>query len=419
MMRSQQIHKALKQDILEGRFAKQDKLPTSKQLGEIYGISQPTVRQMMRNLIEEGVIVRHGAGYRIPSVVLDKTNHKILRLVTGGNSSGITLETPRELDFYKAVVDLANQYDLHLQVFAIDDWIEQVEWFDNQKNKTYQLPPMPSESILMGTLLSTWHLQDGHSVLSQILSHGQNEPVAIWAEHGLQQSWKQSPGIQKLNHVRFFDVAYGKRSGYEVGKILWNEGVRQIAFISPFHKAQWSQDRLAGLQQNPFDDILIFCSEDSVSPWDYRHKVFDNPGLKAIQQKIQRQIAKLNIRPEQNSAQQAALWDLWRDDQIARDLDPLFKQALQSNCQHWICSNDLVALSARHWLNQQQIPQSKQPRLIGFDNVPETYQKNIDSFEFDMSGLAATMIDFVLRPYNSLYSTPKQIRLRGRFCRKF
>ena len=60
---AEHIHGDLREAILRGAFAKGARLPTEKQLAEVYGVSGPTVREAIRALTTARLIeVRHGSG---------------------------------------------------------------------------------------------------------------------------------------------------------------------------------------------------------------------------------------------------------------------------------------------------------------------------------------------------------------------
>ena len=53
------LRECLRADILEGRLAPHDRLPSESQLGERYEVSRITVRQALAGLLTEGLIVKH------------------------------------------------------------------------------------------------------------------------------------------------------------------------------------------------------------------------------------------------------------------------------------------------------------------------------------------------------------------------
>lgn len=58
-----EVLNGLRDSIANGTYSNGDRLPTERQLAEIFGVSQPTVREALRALDAMGLIeVRHGAG---------------------------------------------------------------------------------------------------------------------------------------------------------------------------------------------------------------------------------------------------------------------------------------------------------------------------------------------------------------------
>ena len=53
-----QLEQIIKSKILRGEFSPGDKIPTEKELCEIYKVSTITVRQAISNLVKDGFIVK-------------------------------------------------------------------------------------------------------------------------------------------------------------------------------------------------------------------------------------------------------------------------------------------------------------------------------------------------------------------------
>jgi GntR family transcriptional repressor for pyruvate dehydrogenase complex len=63
MKRTDAVLEALRQDIVTGRLVKGSRLPNERDLARLYGVSQPTIREVIRALDVMGLVdVRHGSG---------------------------------------------------------------------------------------------------------------------------------------------------------------------------------------------------------------------------------------------------------------------------------------------------------------------------------------------------------------------
>jgi GntR family transcriptional repressor for pyruvate dehydrogenase complex len=61
--RTDAVLEAIREEIVSGRLAKGSRLPNEKDLASLYGVSQPTIREVVRALDVMGLVdVRHGSG---------------------------------------------------------------------------------------------------------------------------------------------------------------------------------------------------------------------------------------------------------------------------------------------------------------------------------------------------------------------
>jgi len=77
------VHLRLKRDILSGRFVHSDFLPSYKELQYQYSVSFRTLKKVINELSNEGMIKPGKKGYVVPSLIASDSNAKIVALGCG------------------------------------------------------------------------------------------------------------------------------------------------------------------------------------------------------------------------------------------------------------------------------------------------------------------------------------------------
>ena len=83
-----QLEQIIKSRILKGEFSPGDKIPTEKELCEIYKVSIITVRQAISNLVKDGFIIRKQGKGTFISDVETKNIRKLQFTQFTGNIDG-------------------------------------------------------------------------------------------------------------------------------------------------------------------------------------------------------------------------------------------------------------------------------------------------------------------------------------------
>jgi len=95
-----QLEQILKSQIMRGEFVPGRRIPSEKELAEIYGVSTITARQAILNLVQEGILQRRqGKG----TFVQEKTNI-VKNIMTFKLAGGIEDVVPEGLSFQKVEV---------------------------------------------------------------------------------------------------------------------------------------------------------------------------------------------------------------------------------------------------------------------------------------------------------------------------
>lgn len=392
-------------------------LPTSKEIASFYNISQPTVRKLFSELVDSGQLEREGARYRIPKSSNSRSMKGYVQLVMGANDQGIRMETPREIDFFRNILHQVSSMQLDLRVIGVEDWKRHLTWRRENGQSDPSLNPILAQQGLVGTILSTWHMKDARHILTLLLQTNTKTPVAVWMEEsGVEQWIQRTQGLQHKRHVCYFDVAYGKAPGIIVAKFLREHQFTRAAYFSPFHKAAWSIDRYQAIlvEQQKWGGVLDpYTLAEAVSPWDFRHAVEHRPPAQRVKSTLRQALIQGGIAERMISDLENQVTEAFRNQLISKTMQALYERAIKEKYQAWVCANDLVALLALDFFEEREIPKRKQPHLVGFDNIPETFTAGISSLECGTMDLAKSMVEFLLRPGLPAYARRSIIRIPG------
>jgi DNA-binding LacI/PurR family transcriptional regulator len=100
------------------------------------------------------------------------------------------------------------------------------------------------------------------------------------------------------------------------------------------------------------------------------------------------------------------IWQGFDYEKTGIALQPIFEKALADpSITAWITENDSTALLASKFLSSKGVVVPKDISLAGFDNLAFSYQFNITSYNFLISGIVQKAVYFILNP---LHLSPRK-----------
>jgi len=188
-------------------------------------------------------------------------------------------------------------------------------------------------------------------------------------------------------------MAYGRESGAVLGGHPAIRKHTRIAWISPFHGAEWSRNRLEGLRQSLPEGTLIHeALSPWVSEWDFQEAVWRDPE------------AWKRVRLD-GVGREAHFPDLVRPlmeaigcDRLLQSFSPSLDEALASGSSLWVAASDWVALACLDWLGAKGLRVPEDVALAGFDDSREALRHGLTSVRFDAQMMARAMVRQVLSP---------------------
>jgi DNA-binding transcriptional regulator YhcF (GntR family) len=406
----------IKKDIVEGKYLTHLPLPSIKQLTAYYNVSYPTIKKAIAVLTGENVIKRSGSRYFF-FTGQTKSKSRIAIIAFGLGKNAVKIETERERNFYRLLSNAAMQQNVILETICCNDYLDEPQFYTPDDTLLAQY--LKSKNII-GIILSSYHMKDSAECLRKLLIF--DIPISAWVEdHKILKMVDYHGSVKKK--LSFFDSSYSILPGYEVGRYLIGKGHKRIAYISPFHKSPWSQNRLAGLKKAAmaYPDIRIipYVSADYLNDYFFLEKII---GESSFGKELISEVAE-KLHPFLRSRISSIQYEhdiLLRDNLIFTVCEEFIKDAFKdSSITAWVCANDQIAVLITDYWNYCSVPLSQRPALIGFDNSFKSFERNISSYEFNTSGEVQNMLNHLLYPNSTrLLNGSPEVRLSGRIVER-
>lgn len=387
----QRIRETIANEFLTGRYPPGSVLPAKKELQRQYKASYQTITKVLSTLSSAGEIEIILGGFRIPvSRSRRKWRPKIVVICAGSQLGIPKIVTERERMFYQFLTIEATHAQVDLDYIIYEDWGDEPVFYPPHNHP--QMRPPDDDSVL-GYIVSSWHMKSFQDCLSR-LSHI-HKPQAVWLENSL------TGDVINTGRLRaFFNIGYSSSPGQHMGEHLIKQGHREIAYLSPFHKSLWSQERLYGLidvygKQGASFKVHPFTSSFAESEWDFTEEVQRREDLDAILQtdRITNELPSyLKERAEQFRNEGIKLL---RDSLIMRDIEVHLLRILNTHqITAIVGANDLCALLSLDYLKGNGIGVPSQVSLAGFDDSFEGLVNGLTSYSFNTHSLVRAMINY-------------------------
>ncbi len=391
---------ALRRDILAGKYQPESRLPPTKQLTALYGVSYRTLRKAIGPLVSVGLLRHEGLRYVVRRH--GQSASRNLVLVLARETSGTQVGGDETLERVRTVEQVCSAMRLDVS-FAFYN-------FEGEDMKVANRPNGVALSAeenerLMGTIVVTPGIRVALLRQDLALLRGLGRPISVLDEDGNMAERLGSVGDTR---TRYFRLGTGTRSGYEMGLYLLQTGHRRVAYLSPLHENNWSRRRLDGLRQALSDAGAPPPSEHTGEVYPlYEHRDLFRAApvlVEAIQGSVPQPWEFHDIAVD-------AVEELVRDnrlDSMFRNafkrllqkevLLPLMEEALTSEATAWVAANDRVAEMCLNFLTSRGISVPGEVSLLGFDDSVTAFVRKITSYGFDRRGLYHTMVEHLVRP---------------------
>lgn len=365
------LSERLATEIASGRWAGDERLPSPKDLAQQHGVHPSTARKALALLAQKGLATRVGRTWTVTRPKPRRAQFPILLCLGAADpEGGLRVGSDREWEFWREIQAEATRCGLRAVVRPWDGDLGSGE------RKSF------------GAIVSTWHLPSPHELLS-VLQRARL-PSAVWLENPVlvapSHRGRSSP-------LWFHDMAYGREAGLALGTNLAFLDHKKVAWIGPFHQAEWSRNRLEGLRAGfPPGTTFHEAVGPWVSEWDIQNDVWSDPAV----------WARLHL---DGIGHQGRTADLVRPvmeavgrDRLMEAFSPSLEAALAWGATLWVCASDMVALWCLAWLEARGVRVPRDLSLAGFDDSREALRHDLTSVRFDAQAMARAMVRQILSP---------------------
>ncbi|MFP4164526.1 MAG: GntR family transcriptional regulator [Chitinispirillaceae bacterium] len=395
-------------DVLSGLYPPGSLMPSLKEMRVHYGVSFQTLKKALDDLASSGCLTRSLRTYKVVAFSAQKTTASIVLLGWSNPQIELQARTPWGVEFLRHCENLCSRMRVKLQIMRYTEKNGSVVYIDHKGVESHKLN---DDSSVLGYLLWGECPDDLYrQVLPQLDRY--RKPTAVLQEGSL---LNLSDYARRNRNLKVFSIATGSNAAQNVAMYLLENGHKKIAYISPFHKSDWSKARLHGLQE-------IYSRSDeetAVFPYTidflgYTHE-FREP-IKPPEEMIKKLFPELDTS-ELPSAYLRSLEKL--NFSLMRQLEfesvrgftmPLLrKAAANKECSAWVCASDYTASIALDFLEQTE----RKLAVIGFDDTFEAFRRGLTSYNFNIQGLVQSMLSHVVNPSSGLSKNAEAFEIEG------
>lgn len=370
-VRIEDVRERFLADLHRGVFHPHKPLPEARSLAELHGIGSRRMTLLLGSLVEQGWLVRRGRAIHTTPIA-PPSSHATIVVVSRCDATGkLLLDSERETDFLKSIRTQARELGLEAS-FA--GWHEDGTGGNLLDSHGAKLRLEDSRLPLLGVIASTWLVQDPIAFLRHL--RAAKVPVSAWWEHPA----SSFPRV-RTGSLAGFNLSFGASAGLEAGRHLRSLGSDPIAFVSPFHAAEWSRARLDGLQK-ALEGTRIPVSAHVDATWESAWH-----------------LRQASSDPELGEARLRGI--------LAR----LLEEGNLASRPNWVVVNDHVAVHLIELLRERGLPR---PRIVSFDNTSASESYQFDSFEFHTDGMVRQMLQQILHPKAKLFQHGGLHEMMGR-----
>ncbi|MBD3321074.1 MAG: GntR family transcriptional regulator [Chitinivibrionales bacterium] len=391
----------IRRNLLNGTHPPHMPLPSIKELCNIYHISRTTMHKALAQVASQGLLTPAGKTYTPSAPSIATTGKRIVFISLADVERRLMLQGPAE-SFYKATEEHCLRSNIKLDICG---YYYDVNWEETRAihfvDANRDICDFPQSEAILGYIFLVGTMREAEEYIMRILSHI-SKPIAVLDLAG---GWK-APWYLQRPHVQLFESAISSQAGQDIAGYLHALGHRRVAYISPFHRAAWSRNRLHGLRQA----YNLSGYTNAIEPF-----TADNPP--AIHSEYQSR-----GRQRGRYADLATFYKHWsqhHEPDYHAVLDPLFQLQIprqilaqaefrryvrslfdnalqQKNSTAWVLANDEVAIAALDYLQEKKIRVPGELSVCSFDDSPVSMRRGLTSYNFNMRAYAHAMQTFIV-----------------------
>lgn len=377
----------LRRRLLSGHLPTGHTLPSMKTLRHEYGASYPVIRRALDTLVDEGLIGRHGRGYRQSPAQQPRATARLL-VLTRSEPVGADEGGPWSHELWRSLELESTRRGMTLDVATYGP--------DDRGSRTRELGARVRAPVVQGVIvrLGSYSL-DQRRELGHVLQLAPC-PVVLLEEHGHYPIPRQllRPPVTAL-----ITLGLDERDGLLLGRHLLQLGHRRAVCFSLVERSLWARSRVAGLTQ-AFDQAGYPDAVTDLTLPGFHS--FDDIYQRILVSKEYHQIAQAMSSLAGKNRQVQVFRDLVQmvpymfTQFLPVEMESVFRCALREHpSTAWVAVNDLVAVMARSFLERRNVPVPHAISVAGFDDSLESFRSGLTSYNFNAAGVVSAALEHI------------------------
>lgn len=405
LTRFHRIKRAIEEDIINGRHAA-GPLPSLKELSLTYNTSFRTIKKALAVLEDEGIINAH----TVPLITARHAFSTIV-LLWSGDREGRMLLGPFGEEILRRIESEFAKANVRLESFVYNDIGGRLECRDPITGKP---KPIPFSSSILGYMVVVIgpEISGGKQVLTSLLKH--QKPIGVLDLIG---GWTIADS-KNAPPVLMCSTAESTHSGLQIARFLISGGHSHIAFVSPFHKPQWSKNRLASLTRAFVSSgkgrTLAVATIDKFYSDYFAYESTWSMDLILKQFRAWRDSTGIASPRLADMPMEFVLWHAMLFCEIQVRLKKQLEELIKNPAiTAWVCANDTTSLLAYDFLSTHKKKVPGDIALIGYDNSLEALKNNLSSYDFNLFSSIYALTRHIIAPAHTHRRGLKILEVEG------
>ena len=389
-------------DIVTGRFAGSERLPSYKELQLQYNVSFATLKKSLTSLVEQKIIEPCTNGYLIPSLT-GNTGHARIAAIGCGLEDGKIWMDYQDKYYFRVLESECIRMNIQLDLIVYYRHQGRLHFVHTASGKEYDL----NDRTILGYIFIVANLDNTpEEVLERLAALKRN--VAVLDVVG---GWKIPRCARDNQLIQFFTATASVLPAKRVAQYLLGKGHRKVAFFSPFHRALWSQQRLNTIREmftraDITDGVVAFVYNKYAYQWDYLKNHLPQEALLSFVNHYNQWRSQTPNTPLKkfnhigySMFKYITQWNC-ASGEIYEKMQPLFDKALlDKSITAWVMANDFAATIAIDYLKERNIRVPDDLSMISFDNTLDAMEYQLTSYDFNNHGIITLILRSILAPH--------------------
>lgn len=391
--RRDHLYTTIVREIRRGRYRAGSCMPLVKELAERYGTDRATMRRALDSLTADGWLRHERRHWHVRNIEPAGRVLNEIVLLGVGLDEGLHHNMPWRSRELIRLIDLeCNARGIRLRLCGLQPLL--------------QLTDSGAHTMLRNSLgVIVWLFGDlggleWHELIRRASRY--QKRVTVWDDRQILPHPGQA--VPRFPTTVFYSIGDSEDDGRDVAMHVLQRGHRRAVYITHEPDLPWSRIRYEGIRR-AFERCghgggcgVVSCGGALLRA--------ASPESQSVRERVLSFLETFwpmaqdgTLEPPTVSRLNALthIRDYIKAFIRLRALEPVFDELLRtSDTTVWICANDEVAFLAKEHLDVKGTGGAPRPSMIGFDDSATALHAQISSYNFDLPGVAAEMVDGIV-----------------------